>query len=259
MKAILLSFLFLPALLQHANAQADIRLYPSRLFFYQQEGLIQKRTVHLVNKSLKKVVCMAEILDWKRDSTGNKIYYAAGTLSTSASAIMSVQQNTIILEPGEDKEITVSMNIKDGEEGFKNSMLFFTQIDTDSLKKGMKILIQLGVHLYSLPEKYAEKQIRVNSAKWQDKDDNSNLRLDISNITQSIIDTEIKAEIYNEEGEKLEESKKVSISTMPDDFFRVNLPFIIKTNKLKNGSKIILYIDNGFEYPLQVVEIPFKS
>ncbi len=257
MKALLLSFLFLPALLQHANAQADIRLYPSRLFFYQQEGLIQKKTIHLVNKSLKKVVCRAEILDWKRDSTGNKIYYAAGTLATSASRIMSAQHNTITLEPGEDKEITISMDMKNGEEGFKNSMLFFTQIDTDSLKRGIKILIQLGVHLYSLPEKYVEKQISVNSAKWQDKNDNPAIRVDLSNITKAIIDTEIKAEIFNEEGDKLDESSKMPISSMPEDSFFVTLPFT-KTNKLKNGGKIILYLDNGFEYPLQVVEIPFK-
>lgn len=258
MKTILVSLLFSAVLFQQANAQADIRLYPSRLFFYQQEGLKQQKTVHLINKSTKKVVCLADILDWKRDSTGNKIYYPAGTLSTGASGFMSVQHKTISLEPGEDKEITVSMNMKPGETAFKNSMLFFTQIDTDTLQKGLKILIQLGVHLYSLPEKYVTKKITVSNAMLQDTGASPNLCLDISNTTQAVIDSEIKAEIVNEDSEKPEESIRVPFSSMPSDFFRVKIPFK-KTNKFKNATKIIVYIDNGFEHPLQVVEIPFKS
>ena len=258
MKTIIKSLLFLSVLLQQVNAQADIRLYPSRLFFYQQEGLQQQKTVHLVNKSAKKVICLAEMLDWKRDSTGNKIYYPIGTLPTSGSSIMTVSQNTISLEPGEDKEITISMNMKNGETTFKNSMLFFTQVDTDTLQKGLKILIQLGVHLYSVPQKYVDKIIIVSNAIIKDTGGGPNLCFDIANTTRAIIDTEIKAEILNEEGEKQEESQKMHISSMPDDSFRVTIPFN-KTSKLKNGSKIIVYIDNGFEHPLQMVEIPITS
>lgn len=258
MKTITLLFFFCSIVAQGVKAQADIRLYPSRLFFYQQEGLVQTKTIHLINRSAKKVVCRAEILDWQRDSSGNKIYYPESTLPSSASRIMSVQHNTIVLEPEEDKEITIRMDMKNGEAGFKNSMLFFTQIDTDSLRKGLKILIQLGVHLYSLPQKYVEKQVKINKATWQDKDSITSLHLDISNKTQGVIDTEIKAEIFSEDGNRLDESKKVPVSSMPGDSFRVNIPFI-KTNKLQNARKIIVYIDNGFEYPLQVVEVPFKS
>lgn len=258
MKTIYLLFFFCSILVEGVIAQADIRLYPSRVFFYQQEGRMQTKTIHLVNRSAKKIICRAEILDWQRDSTGNKIYYPENTLSKSASRIMSISHNTIVLEPGEDKEITISMDMKNGEDGFKNSMLFFTQIDTDSLRKGLKILIQLGVHLYSLPEKYVEKQVKVNKAALQNKDSISNLSLDISNITLGVIDTEIKAEIFSEDGTRLNESKKVPISSMPGDSFKVIIPFI-KSNKFQNAHKIIVYIDNGFEYPLQVVEIPFKS
>jgi hypothetical protein len=258
MKTIVLLFFFCSMLVQGVIAQADIRLYPSRLFFYQQEGLVQTKTIHLVNRSAKKIVCRAEILDWQRDSTGNKIYYRENSLPSSASRMMSVQHNTIVLEPEEDKEITIRMDMKNGEAGFKNSMLFFTQIDTDSLRKGLKILIQLGVHLYSLPQKYVEKQVKVNKAIFQNKDSTTSLSLDISNLTQGVVDTEIKADILSEDGNRLDESKKVPVSSMPGDSFKVTIPFI-KSNKLQNARKIIVYIDNGFEHPLQVVEIPFKQ
>ncbi len=258
MKAMPLLLFFCSVLVQGAIAQADIRLYPSRLFFYQQEGLVQTKTVHLVNRSGKKIVCRAEILDWQRDSSGNKIYYPENTMSSSASRIMSVPHHTIVLQPEEDKEVTIRMDMKHGEAGFKNAMLFFTQVDTDSLHKGIKILIQLGVHLYSLPQKYVDKQVTVNKVTWQNKDSVTSLSLAISNQTLAVIDTELKAEIFNEEGTRLEESKKVPVSSMPGDSFRVTIPFI-KTNKLQNAHKIIVYIDNGFEHPLQVVEVPFKS
>lgn len=257
MKTLFLSLIAFAGFTIQARAQADIRLYPSRVFFYQQEGRIQQKTIHLVNKSTKKVVCRAELFDWKRDSTGNKVYYPAGTLPASGAGVLSVQHNTIVLQPGEDREITVSLDMKNASE-FKNSMLFFTQIDTDSLKKGLKILIQLGVHLYSLPEKYVERQVKIDRATWQDTEDKLGVNLRLSNVTGAIIDTEIKAELVAKDGEQLGESGKIPVSSMPGDSFRIHIPFN-KTNPIQNGSKIIVYIDNGFEYPLQVVEIPFKS
>lgn len=255
---IIIMFIILCQTVLFTTAQADIRLYPARLFFYQQEGVVQQKSVHLINKSAKMVVCKAELLDWKRDTLGNKIYYPAGTLATSASNILSLMQNTITLMPGEDKEISIEMNSKSAANEFKNSMLFFTQIDMDSLKSGLKVLIQLGVHVYSLPQKYTDKQIKINNAVWLNKDDDSRLSMDISNATTAIIDTDMRAEIFNEDGDKLEQSSKISISSMPNDAYKVTIPFI-KTNRLKHASKIIVYIDNGFEYPLQVVEIPFKA
>lgn len=256
MKTLLFFFLLAGIACQEVSAQADIRLYPSRLFFYRQEGAVQQKVIHLVNRSAKRVVCRAEIVDWKRDSTGNKSYYFPGTLASSASSVMSVQYPMITLEPGEDKEVVVDMDMK-LETGFKNAMLFFTQVDTDSLKRGLKILIQLGVHLYSLPERYTDKKITVRNASLLDTGNVRRLFFDISNTTQAIIDTDIKAEIRDSDGSKLDESAQLPVSSMPGDRYRVSIPFPKKT-KLKNGSRIIVYLDNGMEHPLQVVEIPYQ-
>lgn len=255
--SVLLVLLF-SVLTLHSYAQADIRLYPARVFFYTQDGMIQQKSVHIINKSNKTITCSIDLMDWNRDSIGMKKYYVLGFLSSTVKEMLSTNIKTIQLAPNEEKDIMIDLKLNNKNISFKNSMLFITQMDTDSTQKGIKILAQLGIHLYITNNKYLDKQLIVSDANIQKTEKGKTLKFNVHNKTKGVIDTDIKSELQDENGKTIEISKKLPISTMPNDKYTVQIPFT-KMNMQNHAYKIILYIDNGYEFPLQVIEIPYKS
>ena len=140
------------------QAGAQIGISPSRLNFEGNPGETVSRTLTLSNSSAKAVEFSVSLKDWKRDSSGTKIYAAPGTLSHSNAKQIKFAQTTITLAPGERKDFPVFMEIPSSttDSMATNSSLYITQTTpepqkTDNPSIGIQIICEYRIPLFYNP------------------------------------------------------------------------------------------------------------
>ncbi|PIH00830.1 hypothetical protein CS542_03425 [Pedobacter sp. IW39] len=69
---------------------------------------------------------VTRIQDWNRDSLGTKVYYDSNTLPLSNASWLTLSSNNVAVQPGENKQVNVSMTIPANADKLTTSMLFHT-------------------------------------------------------------------------------------------------------------------------------------
>ncbi|SDD32763.1 COG1470 family protein [Niabella drilacis] len=147
------------ALLYSSRAGAQsVAITPSRIFFNSPAGQAATERIRVSNTDSGVLILNAALRDWYRDSLGNKIYSGPGSLSTSNANWIRIDPQQLILQPGETKEVTVSLQVPESAKPVTNSMLFLTQvnerkpvkgIDRSGRKVDILIRVEIGIQLYN--------------------------------------------------------------------------------------------------------------
>ncbi len=146
-----------------------VTVSPSRIFFSVPAGQRFTERIKISNPDSSELVLNASLKDWFRDSLGNKIYFPSASLPHSNAGWMRVFPSQIILQPGESKEVTVTVEVPEAPPPVTNSMLFLTQVNTrppvektDPLGRKVAVLIkiEIGIHLYNTLPSFTKKDIQ---------------------------------------------------------------------------------------------------
>lgn len=198
---------------------------PTRLFLTGNPGETITEPVILSNSSDKDYVFNINFKDWEREENGNKIYYEPGSLKNSNASWLSTFESNVNIPAGTTKEILVSMQIpKDASKSaLTNSMLFFTQISTQSDKTqatsgiGIIALFEFGLHVYYTPPSNSLKSMEITAIEeiTNDISDEKRVAISIINDGNTVNDATVQFELTNiETGEEIKLDPK-PISSMP--------------------------------------------
>ncbi|KIO78646.1 hypothetical protein TH53_02575 [Pedobacter lusitanus] len=94
-------------------------------FFSGNPGETVSQTVTFGNTSKTTLSFITRIQDWDRDSVGTKIYYDSNTKPLSNAKWITLSSNAVSVQPGENKQVIVSLTIPPDAKQLTHSMLFF--------------------------------------------------------------------------------------------------------------------------------------
>lgn len=254
--------LSLVSALSHTVKGQGFSLSPSRVFFTGNPGETVSQTLTFGNSTKNTLSFVPRIQDFDRDSLGNKVYYAINTKPFSNASWISFSSSSIVIPPGESKQIVVSLNIPAGSKRLTNSMVFFTQVKEqkpDQIKGtslGINVLIELGVQIYYTPEginagdfeflAFDDRGI-FNDGKTKSR----RLALKIHNNGAINKDAFIRFELTNKEtGEEIK-IKPETVAMLPD---ATQWVFLDLPTDLKGKFLAVALIDAGSTYDLKVAE-----
>lgn len=238
---------------------------PSRIFFSGNPGETVSQTVQFANTSGRPLSFITRIQDWERDSLGTKVYYDSNTMPLSNAKWITLSSNNVTVQPGENKQVIVSLNIPADPVKAKkltNSMLFFTQVKEQepeqktAAKIGLNVLMEVGIQVYYVPRGLNAGELEFLSfddlgTADQGKNKSRRLALKIRNRGNLNKDAFIRFELTNKEtGEEIKIKPQV-IAMLPDatQLIIVDLP-----TDLKGKFLAVALLDAGSSYDLKVAE-----
>lgn len=203
-----------------------VSMSPTRLFFTGNPGETVSKKVTLHNSSDKDYVFNVNLKDWKREESGNKVYFESGSLPNSNASWVSTQQSSVNLHANQDTEVMISMKIPENASSsmLTNSMMFFTQIgqqdDKASQQQGIGIvtLIEFGLHVYYTPPGNNIQNLEIlNIEKVVRKEKQEKYAvIEITNDGNTVSDAKVELELTNTETGKEIKLKPINISMMPE-------------------------------------------
>ncbi|NCD72146.1 fimbrial biogenesis chaperone [Mucilaginibacter agri] len=260
-----LMLLFTIAMGQRTLAQA-ISISPSRMFFSGDKGQELSQQVTLNNTGKATLSFKASLMDWSRDSTGEKRYYPAGTQASSNATWVEVMPNVVELPPGSKQQVTVTMHVpKDAPAGtVTHSMLFFTQINEQASSKvntnhasiGVIVKLEFGVHLYYTSPGSVKKDLDYlafynDGNKTIGNAQVHRIAVKIKNTGNVVTDGFISLEATNKTtGDELKLPPR-AISMLPND---EQVVYLDLPSTLKGHYLLVALLDSGEETNLKVAK-----
>lgn len=228
-----------------------------KLFFDAAPGTPATAYLTLSNPSKRPMEAGISLADWQRDSTGNIVYFPAGSTPNSCSPWLKViPGERFTLQPGEAKQFTVIMQPPAQADSLKNSMLFFTQLNTEAAKgeQGMhiQIAVRVGVQVIYTPPGLHAKEIDILTF-INSKD---SLQTMLQNTGQLEANGKAACELLH-----LTSGKK---TTLPDlEFYtlpgaRRILRWRLPTGLEKGKYTATMMVDVGMEQELKIGELDFS-
>ncbi|MET4141591.1 hypothetical protein [Pedobacter sp. UYP1] len=235
---------------------------PARIFLTGNPGETVSQTVTFGNTSAGVLSFVTRIQDWNRDSLGTKIYYDSNTLPLSNANWLTLSSNNVAVQPGENKQVNVSMTIPADAKKLTTSMLFFTQVKEQEAqqknvaKVGINVLMEVGIQVYYVPRGLNPGELEFLSFDDRGVYENGKaksrrLALKIHNKGNLNKDAFIRFELTNKEtGEEIKIKPEV-LAMLPDatQWVMVDLP-----TDLKGKFLAVALLDAGSSYDLKVAE-----
>ncbi|WP_442589134.1 COG1470 family protein [Pedobacter sp. AW31-3R] len=262
-KNILLITLSLVLLLIHTALGQGISLSPSRLFFSGKPGETLSQTINFSNTSEKVFTFTTRIQNFERDSLGIKYYFSGDTIANSNVKWLSLSSGNIVIQPGEKKSVTVTMNVPKEVPKQTHSMVFFTQAaeqtprQSSGVALGMVVLLEMGVQVYYTPSGLPAGDLEFISftdlGNHLDEAHKRSRRLAIKIHNTGAInkDAFVRFELTNKDtGEEIK-IKPENVAMLPDatQVVILNLPADLKGKFL-----VVALLDAGESYDLKVAE-----
>jgi len=235
---------------------------PSRVFFSGNPGETVTRDLVFTNTSGKKMSFVTKMQDWDRDSIGNKVYYASNTMPVSNAQWLSLPGNEITVEPGETKQVSLTMVIPPTAKKLSHSMVFFTQrheqqpLTNTKAGIGINVIMEVGIQVYYTPPGLNGGDLEFKA--FEDRGiietegvKNRKIALKIHNNGDLNKDAWVKLELTNKEtGEEVKIAPAI-IAMLPGatQWVTINLPAHLKGKFLA-----IAMLDAGSFYDLKVAE-----
>lgn len=235
---------------------------PSRLMLSGNPGEVVAQNITFSNTSPNALTFINRLQDWDRDSLGNKVYYDPGTRPLSNAKWISLSSNTVVLQPGESKQVIISLAIPAEAKKVSHSMLFFTQVKdqqktaVQGTTLGVNILMEVGVQVYHIPKGLNPGELEFLAFQDQGLVETNGKRarqlaVKIHNTGSINKDAYLRFELTNKEtGEEVKMNPQI-IAMLPDatQWVTIDLPLNLKGNYLA-----VAMIDAGSTYDLKVAE-----
>ncbi|MFD1142978.1 hypothetical protein ACFQ4C_17765 [Larkinella insperata] len=246
---------------QPVQAQSGFQVSPARLYFHPEGNTVQTAKLHVNNPTDSRLTLQATFADWRRDSTGSKVYFAPGALPNSCSSMIKVTPSVIDLAPGEERDVlvtfTASKPLTPGQ--IRNSMLFLTQSNEQELARARSsapqfvIKMQIGVHVYVLPEGSAQPDIAITGLDVVKSENQRQVKVQIENGGGTLLESHLRLEYLNLETMEEIKAEPIAVNTMPKDAFKVTADI---PAKLTSGKYLIVAVlDSGPSQTLKVAEL----
>lgn len=242
------------------QAQIGFQVSPARLYFTPRGTTEQTLRLHLTNPMDTRLVLQASCSDWRRDSTGEKVYYPAGALPTSCCSLVKVIPSTIELAPGEQRDVLVTLAASQpatsGE--IRNGMLLLTQSNEQEvarLKGASQFIIkaQIGVHVYVLPTESTKADIAITDMRIAKVGKQYHVKVHIRNGGGTLLESQLRLEYLNLATMQEVKADAMPINTMPKDDYSVmaQVPATLPAGKYL----IVAVVDSGPSQTLKVAEL----
>lgn len=263
-------FFTLIAFIVSSNAvfAQSVSISPSRLFLTGNAGQELRQQVTIYNTSEQPVTFTSSLRDWKRDSIGEKQYFAPNTLSSSNAPWIQVTPNVITVPAKSNSKVTVLMRVPQQlsvSNAVTNSMLFLTQINEQSTKLkanganpriGVSIKLEFGIHLYFTPQGASNKEFDFLAFDYKGTQviNNKKIRriaVKIKNTGNVVTDGYLRFDITNQTtGDEVKVEPR-AISMMPgnEQIVYADLPA-----SLTGKYVLIALLDSGEETSLKVAK-----
>ncbi|MCC8407849.1 hypothetical protein LJ707_02840 [Mucilaginibacter sp. UR6-1] len=246
----------------------SVSVSPSRIFFSGNAGQELTEQVTLNNSGSVPVIFRSSIMDWRRDSVGEKYYSPANTLSSSNASWLEVKPNVVTVPANGVAVITVTMHVPaklPQTSTVTNSMLFFTQINEQLAKStikgnspriGVSVKLEFGVHVYFTPPGASSKELDIVAF-----DDRGNVAVKTKQVRRFAIrikstgnvvtDGNLRFDVTNQvTGDEVKvEPRAISLLPGSEQLVYLDLPVTL------NGKYILVaLLDSGEETSLKVAK-----
>lgn len=242
------------------QAQIGFQVSPAKLYFNRKGLSEQTMRLHLVNPMDTRLVLQATCADWRRDSTGDKVYYPAGSLPASCCSMIKVTPSVIELAPGEKRDVLVTLtaNSPSSTGTISHGMLLLTQSneqEVSKLKGATQFVIkaQIGVHLYVVPEESLPPGIAITNMGVDKSGEHYQVKIQIHNDGGTLLESQLRLEYLNVETMEEVKPEAIPVNTMPNDDFKVMaaVPPTLPAGKYL----IVAILDSGPGQALKVAEL----
>jgi hypothetical protein len=243
-----------------ANGQG-LSVAPSRIFFKGKPGQTVTESITFTNNSNRLLTFTSAIKDWERDSLGVKVYHPAAKLKASNGNWLSLSESTIILNPGQTRQVALNMQIPTDATALSHSMVFFTQANEQKkvdaqVKIGLNVLLEVGVQVYHVPDGLLPGTLEFLAfddlgIRRKDTAVVRAMRVKVKNNGQLNKDAYVRFELTNiETGEEIT-IKPIAIAMLPHAVQSIHLEL---PGNLKGRYLVVSILDAGSQYSLKVAE-----
>ncbi|MBO0951154.1 hypothetical protein [Fibrella forsythiae] len=242
------------------QAQIGFQVSPAKLYVNHSTTSEQTLRLHLNNTMDTRLVLQATCADWRRDSMGTKAYYPAGSLPNSCCSLVRVTPSVIELAPHEERDIlvTVQADPRSGSAVVRNGMILLTQANEQETAraKGASqfiIKVQIGVHLYVLPEVSAQPDIAITGMDVAKAGDQYQVKVQVENKGGTLLESQLRLEYLNLDSMQELKMEPMPVNTMPKDQFKVAA--MVPASLAKGKYLIVAILDSGPGQTLKVAEL----
>ncbi|WP_240938725.1 molecular chaperone [Arenibacter sp. 6A1] len=244
-------------------AQTGLSVTPPRVYYKADPGENSTQKITVSNVSKTNTLDLAISLgDWEYDAKGNNRMFPADSLANSCSSWVSIteDENYFSLQPGESKDIEVSLTIPQSlSEGIPvhTAMLYVTQMNPidDVSKDGsnMKISVRSGIKLYHRRNVAKHKNIEIQNMFFE-KESNK-ISIHFENKGNIWTDGIMYPELLNRETGKKTTLEHLIFYTMPGNYRETRLAVPQDLEKGSYVATIIMDFDN--DNSLEMAELSF--
>lgn len=243
----------------------EVSVSPARLFFTGTAGQTYTQQLLIHNTGSEKAIFRSGMMDWRRDSLGNKIYSPSGTLPSSNATWVEVAPNIIEIEAGAKKEVRITLHVPEKSSDtprLTNSMLFLTQVNAQRSKVatpgktsvGILIKLEFGIHVYYTPSQNQKKDVSF-TAMYLEHKRNANrpkrLAIKVKNTGEVVTDGFLRLELTAKStGKELKVPAK-AISMLPGD---EQVIYQELSEDMKGDYLAVALLDSGEENSLKVAK-----
>ena len=253
-------FFMIPAV---AEAQVGLSVSPPRVYYSLNTGETGSQKVLVSNISKEHPLNLSLTFgDWQYDEHGNNLMFPPDSLDNSCANWLSVAEGAYLtLEPGESRDIDLTMNVPMEAEGGANvqtAMLYVTQMNpvdgVDAQGAAIRINVRQGIKIYRKGNVPEVKRVEIRNLKY-DKETNS-LQLTFGNDGNIWINGRVDTSLFNQSTGKELNLEPSDFYTMPGDHRIMQIPF---GQELETGTYIAtVMIDYGDVTTIEAAELQFS-
>ncbi|RYZ93455.1 MAG: hypothetical protein EOP47_29500 [Sphingobacteriaceae bacterium] len=246
----------------------SVSISPSRVFLTGEAAQELSQQIILSNPSDNPVIFTSSFKDWKRDSIGEKHYFAPNTMPLSNASWVEVTPNVVTIPAKSSVNITIGMHVPSvlpNKNAVTNSMLFLTQINEQQAKLktgganpkiGVSVKLEFGIHVYFTPQGTVNKNLDFVAVDYKGQQTINNkktrrIAVKIKNTGNVVTDGFLRFDITNQvTGDEVKIDPK-AISMMPGDeqIIYTDLPVTLKGKYV-----LVALLDGGEETSLKVAK-----
>lgn len=252
-------FLFIS---QTLFSQIGISVSPPRLYYELKPGEMGSQKVLVSNISESHQMSLAITFgDWMYDDYGNNVMLPPDSLNISCASWLSIAEGTYLtLEPGENREIELSMEVPDEtrENNVSTAMLYVTQMNAvdgvDADGAAIKVNVRQGIKIYHSAGDAINKKIEIVALSFNSE--RNGLILGFNNSGNIWANGTVKTSLFNQStGNELMLDENI-FYTLPGDNRTMFIPFGSSLDKGEYTATVI--IDYGKEAALEAAELQFS-
>jgi hypothetical protein len=243
----------------------EVSVSPARLFFTGPAGKNYTQQLLIHNTGSEKAIFSSGMMDWRRDSLGNKIYSPPGTLPTSNATWVEVVPNIVEIEAGAKKEVSVILHVPEKSSGaaqLTNSMLFMTQVNAQRSKVatpgktsvGILVKLEFGIHVYHTPLQSQIKDISFTAMYLERSKNASNpkrLAVKVKNTGNVVMDGFLRLELTAKNSGKELKVPAKALSMLPGD---EQVIYQELSEDLQGDYLAVALLDSGEENTLKIAK-----